>query len=419
MLPRLSRPGPAERAEEHYRDSQSAGEGIALGEIRDGAAAVFGSAGQLREGGPAVDEDTLFEIGSITKIFTGILLADAVLKKKAALVDPISKHLPSDLFAPDSPLHGVTLLDLATHHSGLPRLPEDLSEGASPSDPYAHYSVERLHSYLRRFEESNFEKRGEMSYSNLGIGLLGYLLERIGEKPYGALVRETIFEPLEMSSSFVQRTANSIPAGVVDRFATGHSGGRAVPHWHLDALCGAGAAVSTARDLARFAEAHWSGRTPPSLLAAMEMAATPQRGDVGLAWFIGKQGLFHDGGTGGFRSELRISPETESAFIRLVNSAGPSKSKSEGDFSTIRGYWSGYLGGTEGLFVVLEIDSLDGKGNAGSTVPTKHQNLSRWIRSPLTGSNSSSRSIPFQRPFPPSWRTMPLVHGNRGPSLFP
>ncbi|NLT71007.1 MAG: beta-lactamase family protein [Verrucomicrobiaceae bacterium] len=318
--------GLPEKAADYHRESQNPGEGIAIAEIEKGAPAVFASAGLLREDGPAVDEDTLFEIGSLTKVFTGILLADAVLHKKATLEDPISKHLPADLLAPDSPLHRVTLLELATHRSGLPRLPADLKEGIAPADPYAHYSVERLHRYLKAFRESDFKKRGEKSYSNLGMGLLGHLLERINGKPYEVLLRETIFEPLGMSSSFVQRTPDSIPAEFRDRLATPHSKGRAVSLWHFDSLCGAGAGVSTARDLTRFAAAHWPGDTPASLLAAMELAATPQRGETGLAWTIREEGLSHNGRTGGFHCELRISPETKTARIRLVNSVGSARS---------------------------------------------------------------------------------------------
>lgn len=156
-----------------------------------------------------MDSDTLFEIGSITKVFTGILLADAVNQGKASLDDLVSKHLPDGLLAEDSPLRSVTLLDLATHTSDLPRMPGNLGEGSDPKDPYAHYTVEKLRAYLRDFKVTDFEKRGELSYSNFGMGVLGHVLERIAGKPYEQLVRETIFTPLGMSSSFIQR---SIPA---------------------------------------------------------------------------------------------------------------------------------------------------------------------------------------------------------------
>jgi CubicO group peptidase (beta-lactamase class C family) len=129
--------GPREDAAIHHRDFQSDAEGIVVGQLAEDTI-TYGTAGARKKDGPAVDKDTLFEIGSITKVFTGILLADSVLKGRASLEDPIPKHLPKDLLAPDSALNQVTLLDLATHTSGLPRLPANFDTGANPLDPYAH-----------------------------------------------------------------------------------------------------------------------------------------------------------------------------------------------------------------------------------------------------------------------------------------
>ena len=354
--PLLALADPVDAAAAHHRDFQSPAEGIAIGIIADGKTR-FENAGLLRAGGPAVDADTLFEIGSITKTFTGLLLADAVLDGKAALEDPISKHLPADLLAADSPLQKVTLLDLATHTSGLPRLPGNLDQGAKADDPYAHYSADHLYRYLRTFKESDFKDRGKVSYSNLGMGLLGHLMERISGKPYEELIREKIFTPLQMESSFVQRTPASIPASLKPRFATGHSGGKAVAYWRIDALCGAGAIVSSARDLMRYAEAHWAPGTPEKLRAAMDFAVKPRREQIGLGWFVNKEGIHHDGGTGGFRSELRVSPSNKTASVRLMNGTGPAaESSSEGDFTSLAGYWQGTLdtGGVK-LRLVLRI----------------------------------------------------------------
>lgn len=334
---------PSEEAAAYHRDFQRESEGIVIAQIAGGAT-TFGLAGRLRADGAEVGADTLFEIGSITKVFTGILLADAVLRGEAALEDSITKYLPAALLRGDSPLHEVTLLDLATHTSGLPRLPANLDEGADPLDPYAHYTAQRLHDYLKGFRKSDFEKRGKMSYSNLGVGLLGHLLERISGKTYETLVRETIFAPLGMKDSFVLRQSGDLPADRAERFAAGHSGGKEAGHWHFDALAGAGAIVSSARDLARFAEAHWSEKTPAELKAAMHLAAKPQRNDVGLCWLIVREELSHDGGTGGFRSEVRLSLPGKTATIRLMNGFGPGASpESVGEFKSLAGFWEGTL----------------------------------------------------------------------------
>ena len=352
----MTHASPAEDAAAYHRDFQSNEEGVVIG-VLEGETSTFGQAGTLKKDGPPVDADTLFEIGSITKTFTGLLLADAVLKGKATLEDSIAKHLPADLLTTDSPLRSVTLLDLATHTSGLPRLPANLDKGADPNDPYAHYSVEKLYEYLRLFKEADFEKRGELSYSNLGVGLLGHLLERIAGKPYEELIAETIFTPLGMKSSFIQCKPGVFPADQLERFATGHSGGKPVAHWHLNAFCGAGAIVSSARDMLAYAGAYWSPQTPESLKQAMAFAIKPQRKGMGLGWFIGGDGLNHDGGTGGFRSELRVNPEKKTASLKFMNGTGPSTTgESSGDFTKLSGYWDGTLDtGSGKLHLLLRI----------------------------------------------------------------
>lgn len=345
----MTAPGPiladlSEKAAQHHRDYQTRTEGISIAEIRSDAPASYGAAGYLSEGGPAVDEKTLFEIGSITKAFTGILLAATALKKQASLEDPVSRHLPADLLAADSPLHTITLLELATHTSGLPRLPANLEAGSNPLDPYAHFDEAKLLACLREVSEADITGKGEMNYSNLGVGLLGYLLERISGKPYPELVKETIFAPLGMDSSFVQVSPGDIPASRRDRLATGHAGGKAVPAWHLGMLAGAGGIVSSAHDMMLFARAHWSPDTPESLREAFSLAASPRRKGMGLCWFISDAGLSHDGGTGGFRSEFRLSPREKSATLQLRNGTGPSgDAGSTGDFSGLTGIWEGTL----------------------------------------------------------------------------
>lgn len=335
---------PSGMAAQYHRDYQTEAEGISIAEVQGDDPATYSASGHLLESGPAVDEKTLFEIGSITKVFTGILLADAVLKKQATLEDPVSHHLPVDLLAADSPLHTVTLLELATHTSGLPRLPANLEAGSNPLDPYAHFDEAKLLACLREMTEADFTGKGEMNYSNLGVGLLGYLLERISGKPYPEMVKETIFSPLGMDSSFVQVSPGDIPASHRDRLATGHAGGKAVSPWHLGALAGAGGIVSSAHDMMLFAHAHWSPDTPESLREALSLAASPQRKGMGLCWFISDAGLSHDGGTGGFRSEFRLSPREKSATLQLRNGTGPSgEGGSTGDFSGLEGYWEGTL----------------------------------------------------------------------------
>jgi hypothetical protein len=117
-----------------------------------------------------------------------------------------------------------------------------------------------------------------------------------------------------------------------------------VENWHIDALCGAGAIVSSSRDLARYADAYWALGTPEKLRAAMDFATIPRRGSMGLGWFLDKESIHHDGGTGGFRSGIRINPTRKTATIRLMNGTGPApESTSVGDFAELAGYWHGTL----------------------------------------------------------------------------
>lgn len=330
------------KAKSYHRTQQSPTEGVIYAEIRDGEK-NFGCAGVMGADRPEISPQTLFEIGSITKTFTGILLADAVLQKKADLNDPVSKYLPPDQLknlAEDSPLRTITLRQLSTHTSGLSRLPGDLFEGSNPGDPYAHYTVEKLWSYLARMKESALEKPGEMSYSNLGVGLLGAILERISEIPYEELVSQKIFKPLGMENSYVQRRTGSIPKEVEPLFATGHSRGRPAPHWCIDALCGAGAIVSSAEDMLRYADAHISDDTPDDLRKAIELATQVHEGSMGLGWFVKEAKISHGGGTGGFRTKLEIDLEQKAASLELKNSTGKRVTfSSTGDFSAVEGYW--------------------------------------------------------------------------------
>ncbi|MEM1441712.1 MAG: serine hydrolase domain-containing protein, partial [Verrucomicrobiota bacterium] len=332
-----------QKATDYHENQQAENEGVVFGRI-EGSEISFGSAGFLGRNRNAVDEHSLFEIGSITKTFTGVLLADQVLLGKVALGDPITKFLPADVAGEFSPLATVTFLELATHTSGLPRLPSNLEEGADPTDPYAHYSVEKLYEYLKDFEADDFEEKGKASYSNLGLGLLGHLLELISGKTYEELLAEVILDPLQMKETYFQRYVDSIPNSVKDRFATGHRKGKEVSHWRIDSLGPAGAIVSSASDMLRYAAAHWSPEIPAKLKGALELSTETHSGSSGLGWFVDGEKVAHDGGTGGFRSSLSIDKEAKTATIKLENGSTPSISEEiTGDFSSLQGYWSGTL----------------------------------------------------------------------------
>lgn len=264
-------------------------------------------------------ERVIFEIGSITKVFTSLVLASTVREGKATLEDPISRHLPPDLVL-DPATAAITLGQLASHTSGLPRLPDNLrpSHGL---DPYADYSVERLYDFLRRHRPAQPPPR-PVAYSNLGAGLLGHLLARIHGRDYETLVTERITGPLGLRDTVI-----TLDAEQASRFAAPYSGSVKVLPWQLNALGAAGALRSTAADLAKFAQALHDPDSP--IQADWQFIAAPRApsgggGDqVGLGIFIGtidgRTFYNHAGGTGGFRTLLEVIPQDRRATIVLIN----------------------------------------------------------------------------------------------------
>jgi serine-type D-Ala-D-Ala carboxypeptidase/endopeptidase len=263
-----------------------------------------------------VGADAIFEIGSITKIFTVTLLAELALEGLVALDDPVQRYLPEGV---DLPVRGrpITLADLATHRSGLPRLPKGMWRRAfrERRNPYASFGVAALEAAIPATRPKR-EPGTKVRYSNYGAGLLGYVLSCAAGKGYGALVEERICRPLGLEDTFAE-----VPESRLERFAQGHDRrGRPVPHWDLDALAGAGALRSTASDLLTFLELNLSG-SDSRLAQAARLTQEPVR----LGWWEhelprgGGVALHHDGGTGGFRSVAGFVRETRTAVVVLTN----------------------------------------------------------------------------------------------------
>ncbi len=257
------------------------------------------------------DGDTVFEIGSITKVFTGILLAQAVLNGEVKLDDPISMYLPEEVTAPQYDGKSITLLDLATHTSGLPR------------DVYDLYTFEQMYAFLSGYRLTH-EPGSSYGYSNLGMGLLGNLLvQSASQADYEALLLERIYRPLVMDSTRVQLTAE-----MRSRLATPHTASLAPIHlWDYPIIAGAGMIRSTANDLLTFLAADM-GLTKTELQPALQLANTPQRKSVGkdtigLGWQVAANTGFHwhSGNTNGSHSYLAWDPERKFGFVVLANAS--------------------------------------------------------------------------------------------------
>lgn len=281
--------------------------------------------GSTHKGGSSLASDaTIYEIGSISKVFTSILLADLVNKNILKLEDPISKFLPDSL-ASNPDLQKITFKQLANHSSGLPRLPEnwDKVAGFNPKDPYANYDRKALYAYLKGYKAKR--PAGESyEYSNLGAGLLGELIATISKKPYATYLKEIIFTPLQMTSSTDKPTAQNplfIPVY--------NDQGVETAAWNFQAMLAAGGIKSSLHDMMLFAVEQLK-MPQTSLQHAMALTreysiSTPSNSDVGLGWHMNMvdQGIYfwHNGGTGGSRSFIGVAPDTKTAIVVLSNTA--------------------------------------------------------------------------------------------------
>ncbi len=244
--------------------------------------------------------EAIYEIGSITKVFTAVLLADMVNRGEVALADPLAKFLPKSVKVLERNGKQITLQDLATHRSGLPRLPTNLAP-KDPTNPYADYTVENLYTFLNSYALPR-DIGAQEEYSNLGMGLLGHALALRAGKGYEALLRERILTPLSMTSTVITLT----PA-LRARLAPGHDAkGAPVPNWDLPTLAGAGAIRSSVNDMLKFAGAACGIQQTP-LAAAFAVSQGPVR----LAWQqstrFPEPVLWHNGGTGGYMSMMACS----------------------------------------------------------------------------------------------------------------
>jgi D-alanyl-D-alanine-carboxypeptidase/D-alanyl-D-alanine-endopeptidase len=281
--------------------------------------------GRREAGDPRpLDGDTLFEIGSITKVFTALLLADMVARGEVALADPVGKLLSADAKVPERGGRAITLIDLATHTSALPRMPANFAP-KDPLDPYADYSVARLNEFLSSHALTR-DIGSKYEYSNLGVGLLGLALCRRAGMDYETLVRARVAEPLGMASTRV-----ALSPELQARLTVGHDGELTkVPNWNLsEAFAGAGALRSSANDLLAFLAANL-GYTPTPLAPAMADMLKVRRpigkdSEIALGWHIVKRAgvdtVWHNGQTGGYYSFIGCDAKARTGVVVLSNAS--------------------------------------------------------------------------------------------------
>ena len=264
----------------------------------------------------ADNSKSLFEIGSITKVFTSTILANLVLEGEINLKDPIQKYI-------DYPIANdeITVLQLANHTSGLPKLPSNLNlEEVDQSNPYKDYNVRKLREYLMNSLETNTKPGEKYQYSNVGAGILGYVLELKSNKSYEELIQHYIFSEYDMRHSTTSR--NKIDLEMVDGL---DSSGNKTANWDLNSLIAAGGMISNVEDLSKFALAHFDDTNKELKLTRESTFEIPQNQmETGLAWKIlnpipNLNIYAHNGGTGGYSSLITIDPITKNGVILLSN----------------------------------------------------------------------------------------------------
>jgi CubicO group peptidase (beta-lactamase class C family) len=294
---------------------QSAG-GVVVGVVQHGKRLILAY-------GP-VKEDSIFEIGSITKTFTGLILAQMVEQKKVTMDEPLRDLLPAGTVAKPASGAEITLLDLATQHSGLPPLPSNFAPKNSV-DPYADYSAQDLYAFLAKQGVAKPD-RADFVYSNLGFGTLGQALANKSGLSYADLLKQEVTGPLKLTD-----TVLNLSPGQQKRFTPGHyPSHQMAPPWTFDALAGCGAIRSTASDMLTYLEVQLHPETTKSKDPTMEDAietthellesALPGM-NIGLAWlYIPKiNSYWHNGATGGYNSYALFSPSEDYALIVLYN----------------------------------------------------------------------------------------------------
>jgi len=289
---------------------------LSIAIIKKGRANFFGMEKENDSISIIENHKKIFEIGSITKVFTATILSDFVVNDKIELDDKINDFI--DFKIKDNVK--ITFKQLATHTSGLPRVPASLSSPSlSLENPYKDYGEEKLKLYLSE-KLVLLQNPGEKSeYSNLGVGLLGFVLSEINNSTYEHLLQTRIFEKHHMYSSTTSRSS------VMDKLVMGlNENGKEVSNWDMSVLMGAGGILSTTEDLTKFAIAHFDDSNKELTLTRSPFHKATNNFSTGLAWGIvkaesGAKWYWHNGGTGGYTSSMIIDTEKENGVIVLSN----------------------------------------------------------------------------------------------------
>lgn len=300
--------------------SNGANCGLSIG-IINGDQIIYYNYGEMKRGEKqAITNASIFEIGSVSKTFTGILLAQAVTDKKVSLNDDIRKYLPEEYKNLEYHGNPIQLVHLANHTSRIPRLPNDLEKQPNydANNPYKNYDKKMVFNFLKTVVIDTFPGK-KSEYSNMGMALLGIILEKVYDKPFEQLIREYIEMPFNMSSTGVVLNEEKNKS-----FANGYNSyGEATSHWDLGDLAAAGGIRSTCSDMVKYTKANMEEYTG-ALKLAHSTTYNDGRNNTALAWQIairkGKEMIWHNGGTYGFCSFCGFIKSKKLGVVVLSNS---------------------------------------------------------------------------------------------------
>lgn len=289
---------------------------IALAIIKKGKVSFYGVKRKVDTLLTIDNHKSIFEIGSITKVFTSTLLSGFVVDEKVKLNDNISSYL-------NVPLNNnveLSLKELSNHTSGLARLPSNLNLAtADITNPYKEYGENELEEFLTKHAAIPQESIGQYQYSNLGVGLLGYVLSTIEGRDFDNLLQDKIFSKYNMLNSTSQQSkvAGELVKGL-------NAQGNEVPNWEFSVLAGAGGILSNVEDLSKFALAQFESSNVELALTREKTFEINDNMSIGLGWHIIKasdedQWVWHNGGTAGYSSSMAIDVTHKNGIVILSN----------------------------------------------------------------------------------------------------
>ena len=322
---------PAEKHYEHIVNKyiqpifdEAVGVGASIGILKDGKQYLYFFGEKEKGKGIKPDINTVYEIGSISKTFTGTILAQLVQEDKLDLETPASKYLSEVKHFPSYNDQEVQLVHLATHRSALPRLPGDLfkTEGFNMQNPYEHYTNEMLYAFLNHYQLPR-AIGSQYEYSNLAVGLLGHILGKVTNSNLKDLYQKRIFDPLKMIHSCTHSSQ------IGDNYAVPHINGTAVRMWDFqDNNLGAGGIKSSLSDMLKYLSANMNRESKD--LTAFQIAQQARQEvnaqlKVGLTWHIldnpkaENRIIWHNGGTAGSKSMLAFLEGGDLGIVMLFN----------------------------------------------------------------------------------------------------